>query len=572
MAEIKQAARDRNREKRQSSPVPVAPVCEEAVKEAKGRFTRTSACAADETAATSLKPSSLAEDVEKELTCAICLSRYSHPKLLPCLHAYCKECLENCLKTEKKATGRSKITCPQCKEVHEVSSEGVETFSSYFTINNLLELLHIHEANEGEEVNIQCTTGLDENLAVSWCSTCSCYLCHACWASHIKMVFTKEHAVVSLDEIRSSDKQTGVRTLRQKRYCPEHDDQLLRLYCRTCKKVVCQACAMVKHRSAEHDCDFVKDVKSEISEELMKLMECIQVKQEEFDSYCSYIDHVRSANAASLDTSEKEINKAFDSLKQILEARRVSLVTELRSAYAQEQKRIDAEAQSVDLMLGKVKSTIDFVQQLLANGSDVEVLSVGEQAKKNMERLKEAVWEKEANHPSLVHVRLDPQMELSLNTYGELTDALNSKDIIVTEMPSRYTTGEEVSFRVHFQNDELLRRGCCIPQPNVKIFVFKNELPCDVHYTRISEAEWEVSFIPHSNSNISVNVFVNSSQAQNAPLTVSIKSQSLWQCGPPPARQCGPPPARQCGPPPARQCGPPPARQCGPPSSTLPSW
>ena len=121
---------------------------------------------------------SLAEGVDKELTCAICLSRYNRPKLLPCLHSYCKGCLEDML---KKSREKRNITCPQCKVEHVLPPQGIEGFTTFFTINNLLELLKIHKSS-GEKP--KCTSGLDENFAVARCLTCSDYLCEGCLKIH----------------------------------------------------------------------------------------------------------------------------------------------------------------------------------------------------------------------------------------------------------------------------------------------------------------------------------------------------------------------------------------------------
>ena len=38
--------------------------------------------------------SQLAEGLNKELTCAICLELFKTPKMLPCLHTFCEECLK----------------------------------------------------------------------------------------------------------------------------------------------------------------------------------------------------------------------------------------------------------------------------------------------------------------------------------------------------------------------------------------------------------------------------------------------------------------------------------------------
>ena len=195
---------------------------------------------------------SLAEGVDKELTCAICLGRYKHPKVLPCLHTYCKGCLEGLIKASQQNQDEKQLTCPQCKEIHEVPSRGVDSFKTYFTINNLIELLHIHEVSSEEfGGKIQCESGLDENPAFARCLNCSEYLCESCFTIHQRLKATKDHNMLTLENIKKSDKKLGVQSVQRRQYCEEHEEEVLKLFCKTCKKVICRDCALVKHR--EHD-------------------------------------------------------------------------------------------------------------------------------------------------------------------------------------------------------------------------------------------------------------------------------------------------------------------------------
>lgn len=85
------------------------------------------------------KASSLADSLGKELECAVCLEQYKEPKVLPCLHSFCKKCLEGLLPkqtTEKGSQARRgrrrrgvpprsqvvrEIKCPSCRKSVEVS-------------------------------------------------------------------------------------------------------------------------------------------------------------------------------------------------------------------------------------------------------------------------------------------------------------------------------------------------------------------------------------------------------------------------------------------------------------------
>ena len=57
---------------------------------------------------------SLRTKMEEHLTCAICLEQLKDPKVLPCLHFYCHECIVKLNKTGIN------ITCPECRMPVEV--------------------------------------------------------------------------------------------------------------------------------------------------------------------------------------------------------------------------------------------------------------------------------------------------------------------------------------------------------------------------------------------------------------------------------------------------------------------
>ena len=65
------------------------------------------------------KASTLAENLEKELECAVCLEQFKDPKVLPCLHSFCKICLEGLVGRKGSVW---ELNCPSCRISVEVSS------------------------------------------------------------------------------------------------------------------------------------------------------------------------------------------------------------------------------------------------------------------------------------------------------------------------------------------------------------------------------------------------------------------------------------------------------------------
>ncbi|XGW30210.1 hypothetical protein V3C99_009306, partial [Haemonchus contortus] len=54
----------------------------------------------------------------------ICTERYRQPKVLPCQHTFCLQCLEMFAIISQSA----KLICPICRAKHSIPSEGVQTF------------------------------------------------------------------------------------------------------------------------------------------------------------------------------------------------------------------------------------------------------------------------------------------------------------------------------------------------------------------------------------------------------------------------------------------------------------
>ena len=392
----------------------------------------------------STQSQSLAEGVDKELTCAICLSMYNQPKILPCLHSYCKGCLEDML---KKSREKQSITCPQCKVVHELPPQGIDGFTTFFTINNLLELLHIHENAVAETPvkSIKCGSGLDENPAVARCLTCSDYLCESCHTIHQKQKVTKDHDIKTLEEIKHSDKKTGIRSLHRRQNCTEHKDKQLELYCKTCKKVICLVCAVVNHN--KHECAVINEVRAEIQKELEKQISKVQAKEREFQDHQKFTENLLRISNEAAKSSKMEINKACDGLIQAIESRRAQLLSDVNKFHEAEMKQITAESESVALSLLRMSDSIQFMRQLLDNGDDVEVINVSDQTSQTLSSLASMTCDASTLKPSLLRPKFESVKE-SIGKFGKVVSTVEPSDIMVSNVPEIIWRSEESSFDV----------------------------------------------------------------------------------------------------------------------------
>ncbi|XP_070547938.1 tripartite motif-containing protein 2-like [Ptychodera flava] len=192
----------------------------------------------------SLDPKRSPDNIDDGLiACPICSERYTKPKVLPCFHSFCEECL--CRWIEK----RGDSNCPTCRTTFDLSADGVSGLKDDILMRSLVNLVTemrqmasrekegVCEICEGEEVSHKC---LD----------CCQFLCGGCERAHRKIKATSWHKVISMNEY------TGAKSARfeanRPPCCSTHPGCVLQFYCDTCNVPVCLACTVVDHRVPEH--------------------------------------------------------------------------------------------------------------------------------------------------------------------------------------------------------------------------------------------------------------------------------------------------------------------------------
>ena len=79
---------------------------------------------------------------ERLLQCAVCMDEYKDPRILPCHHTLCFECIENVLHSNASAS-RIFFRCPQCRTDVYVPRGGITDFPINFYIISLQDELGI---------------------------------------------------------------------------------------------------------------------------------------------------------------------------------------------------------------------------------------------------------------------------------------------------------------------------------------------------------------------------------------------------------------------------------------------
>ncbi|XP_078379056.1 uncharacterized protein LOC144662176 isoform X2 [Oculina patagonica] len=357
------------------------------------------------------KASSLAEDLTKELECAVCLEQYKEPKVLPCLHSFCKKCLEGLLTKQGLAW---KINCPSCRISVEIPQGQVDSLQVNFFLNNLLSMVSLHS----ERSNVECDNCDSGDPAVNRCTICCHFLCEFCSAGHKRGRSTKTHRLMTLEEARVEGPIAVVRPS----FCQEHEGETLKLFCETCDEAICRDCTIVKHR--DHKYTFVKDAFAKEKDIVMETLSKTKTKVSALQNSLVTISEMKISSQYNVGQTVQDVIKCFNDLTASLNTRCVELINQVAELGKTKLKVLNVQHDELATALGIVQSSVEFTEKAFKNGSEIEILNMRKQMSTRLQELNAAEWQLEPCADDVVKFKGNDQLKQDIATFGAITDVV----------------------------------------------------------------------------------------------------------------------------------------------------
>lgn len=324
-------------------------------------------------------------DIDK-LKCPQCEKHFIEPRVLPCLHTFCTNCLQNLVTSSPSECDSSSgsgyvseklesidmyadsvqyIPCPLCRTRADVPDDGVQGFPINYLILHRMVLATLNSPS----TKLLCDACPLEVNAKTRCTQCALSLCRQCADAHSKQKAGWNHEILELDEAR----RRGISKVRRQVMCQKHPENELTTFCATCSQVVCADCVNSAHRSHTLESPSkaaktqttniriaVNRAKS-IADKSMVANSRLQTTAERIESQCNQI--------------ENEIERFTANYIRAVEEHREQLFKQLRQARQEKLNTVDIHRSELQKHFHDAEEAIRFANDLLKEGSEIELLS-----------------------------------------------------------------------------------------------------------------------------------------------------------------------------------------------------
>ncbi|XP_067114194.1 E3 ubiquitin-protein ligase TRIM45 [Osmerus mordax] len=312
------------------------------------------------------------------VVCRVCKRLYREPKILPCLHTFCADCIRQLEPFTASVNSKSlavvsdshsreqpsvTVLCPQCDCEVDIPFSGVDGLT---TDHLALDEVFLETLNSNNCVVCDlCTDGEAEKR----CELCCVNLCEFCCQAHRRQKRTASHSVQSLQDLKAQG------LISRPVLCSLHPGQELRLFCKPCDLPVCLECAATFHR--DHRCSSTRDVIDHHGDRIRKLVTgCLRPRLGRLEESLRRVELSQEALQARVETAAEEVRAFARGYASAVEAHCVSLLRRLEELRVQRRNQLHLQRAQLLQALADARGGVEFAERLLTCGSEAEILSV----------------------------------------------------------------------------------------------------------------------------------------------------------------------------------------------------
>ena len=312
----------------------------------------------------------LLNNLHEELSCSVCMCKYTDPKQLPCLHSFCLHCLNGIQRTSGR---RDKIACPECRQEFKVPDNGnLAALPTNFRINSLLDVLAIKECNT---TGVRCGNCDKRSKESHYCFQCCAFWCGECITFHNGIKANKDHYALALEDFQDHDFEN---ILKRPTFCaiPGHEKKEIEFFCNICEVAICNACALTNHDG--HGKILLEQA---ANERKLRVKSAIESQRKRVQTKRSKITKLGKCNNEVQEQAarvKRSVQEYADSIIAAIEAKKLEIFDDVERRTKASLRKIGKQKEEIEEQARKYESEIEDSETLLRRSTSAQLMQPNE--------------------------------------------------------------------------------------------------------------------------------------------------------------------------------------------------
>ena len=312
-------------------------------------------------------------------TCSIFSELYDsgdhQAKFLPCLHTFCKACLQTHIGE------KSEFNCPNCQYFVNLKDDTLDSLPDDFVMNSKRgEIFSLSAESCGSCDEVQ---GKLDNF----CHNCGSYLCQTCTDQHKRMRPLRNHKLSTLDEVQ---KKKCDLTVKKEQFCKKHPEEQQKLYCKDskCQTPFCATCISEDHPN--HEIVDLEKAVEEVVAEIQGASNELGSRKEDFVRKHDDIQTIQKMISAQYNQKVKDMKESQQKLVDLIQSQFDKMHAHMNNLYLTEMNRLSAAVKSVDSVTAHMTTAIDFATRACTSSKALALLSSHRQIQDRLQELEKS--------------------------------------------------------------------------------------------------------------------------------------------------------------------------------------
>ena len=465
----------------------------------------------------------LLNNLHEEVSCSVCMCKYTDPKQLPCLHSFCLHCLNGIQRTSGR---RDEIACPECRQEFKIPDKGnLAALPTNFRINSLLDVLAIKECST---TGVKCGNCDERTKQSHYCFQCCAFWCGECITFHNGIKANKDHYALALENFQDHDFEN---ILKRPTFCaiPGHEKKEIEFFCNICEVAICNACALTNHDG--HGKILLEQAANERKLRVKSAIESQRKRAQTKRSKITTLDESLSEVQEQAARVKRNVQECADSIHAAIEAKKLEIFDDVERRTKASLQEIGKQKEDFEEQARRHESEIEDTETLLKRSTSAQLMQPNELMDKILE---EENYQEDGSNPDDC-----PFQKFDFVENHKLFDLVSAEQIgsLQTRAPQSSADGKGISEAIVGLEAQLVvttrNKKCQSPYDNNDCVTLEisnrqgDNCAAAVQVQDNKDGTYKIKYFAKETGACSASVKVNGEHIRGSPFEVQVKPRQF---------------------------------------------